>query len=772
MELARRVLDAVARERSHSYDGMTRMGPPARYALAFLWIAVAALARLAMDPLLGEFNLPYITFFLAVTLAAWQLGSGPGLGAVLAGGVAARFLFVPPRYGFAFDSVADVVGLVTYLAVGAGIVGLRFLSERAESREAARAHELRLSEDRFRSLVLAVSQVVWTTGADGFPVEESASWTAFTGQTPEQWRGWGWLDAIHPDDRDRVAEIWKSALAAGSPFETDYRIRRADGQYVWMLARAVPVWNDDGTVREWIGNLQDLSDRRRAEETQRRLGAIVESSDDAIVGKTLEGVVTSWNRGAERVFGYTAAEMVGERISRLLPPDRVDELPKILAAIGRGERMQHFQTERIRKDGRRIYVSLTVSPVFDASGNVIGASKIARDITETKRAEAQLRRNEERARRTLEYAEAIMASMSEGLYMLDTDGRVTFVNAAAERLFGLSRQELLGRKMHGVTHYARPDGRPFPAEECEGLRVLREGETLLNLNDFFIRKDGSFFPVTYSASPVHAGGGVVGVVVVFRDQTETVRRAVEREELLALAELARAEAEAANRAKDEFLSVVSHELRTPLASMLNWLRVLRSGQEQHTKRALESLQRSAEAQTKLVEDLIDTSRIATRQLHLERALVDLASVVRAALDAVLPGAHAKRLRIETKLEIGAVVAGDAQRLQQVAQNLLSNAVKFAHAGGLVQVAVEKGYAHARLVVRDDGPGISADFLPHVFERFRQAEPAESRRHGGLGLGLAIVRQIVELHGGSVSAESEGEGKGATFTVTLPLGDGG
>jgi signal transduction histidine kinase len=261
------------------------------------------------------------------------------------------------------------------------------------------------------------------------------------------------------------------------------------------------------------------------------------------------------------------------------------------------------------------------------------------------------------------------------------------------------------------------------------------------------------------------------VVVVFRDQTEAVRRAVEREELLAATELARSEAEAANRAKDEFLSVVSHELRTPLASMLNWLRVLRSGDARHTARALESLQRSAEAQTKLVEDLIDTSRIAARQLRVERAAVDLAGVVRSALDATLPGAHAKRLRIETKLETGVVVAGDAQRLQQVAQNLLSNAVKFAHAGGLVQVRVEKGYSHGRLVVRDDGPGIPAAFLPHVFERFRQAEPAASRRHGGLGLGLAIVRQIVELHGGDVSAESEGEGRGATFTVTLPLAGG-
>jgi PAS domain S-box-containing protein len=361
-----------------------------------------------------------------------------------------------------------------------------------------------------------------------------------------------------------------------------------------------------------------------------------------------------------------------------------------------------------------------------------------------------------------------MVSMGEGLYIVDTQGLVTFVNPATEELFGWSAQELVGRSMHEMTHYAHPDGRPFPAEECAGLRCVRDGEALVNHEDFFIRKDGTFFPVTYSASPVVLDGRVAGVVVVFRDRTEAVRRAAEREELLVSAERARAEAEAANRAKDEFLSVVSHELRTPLSSMLNWLRVLRSGGGHHTERALESLQRSAEAQAKLVEDLLDMSRVSTGQLRLEQEPVDLAGVVRAAVEAVLPAAHAKGLRIETKLEAGTIVAADAQRLQQVAWNLLSNAVKFTPRGGLVQVAIEQGYAQARLVVRDDGAGIPAAFLPHVFEHFRQAEPAASRRHSGLGLGLAIVRQLVELHGGSVSAESEGEGRGAVFTVTLPL----
>lgn len=738
-----------------------------RYGVAALWVAAAALARLGLDPVLGD-SLPFITFFLGVTIAAWHVGSGPALFATLLGLAAADLLFVPPRLSFALRTPAEVVGAFTYLVVGFGIVGLRFLSERAERREAAGAAELRASEERFRSLILAGAQVLWTTGPDGVPVEDSGSWRAFTGQTAAEWQGGGWLEAIHPDDRERVARLWREAVAEAATFEAEYRLRRADGVYCWSHARGVPVLAPDGRVKEWIGSNQDISDRRRAEESQRHLAAIVESSDDAIIGKTLQGVVTSWNRGAERIYGYAAAEVIGRPISRLLPPDREDELPGMLAKIRRGERVDSFETERIRKDGRRIHVSLTVSPLFDAAGNVVGASKIARDVTETKRAADRLRRNEERARRLAEYTQAVMASMGEGLYMVDTQGIVTFVNPATEQLFGWSAQELVGRRLHEMTHYAHPDGRPFPAEECDGLRPIRDGEALVNHEDFFIRKDGTFFPVTYSASPVVADGRVAGVVVVFRDMTESFRRAAEREQLLVSAKRARAEAEAANRAKDEFLSVVSHELRTPLSSMLNWLRVLRSGAGQHTERALESLQRSAEAQAKLVEDLLDMSRVSNRQLRLEPEPVDLAGVVRAAVEAVLPAAHAKGVRIETKLEAGTIVAADAQRLQQVAWNLLSNAVKFTPAGGLVQVAIERGYAQARLVVRDDGAGIPATFLPHVFEHFRQAEPAASRRHSGLGLGLAIVRQLVELHGGSVSAESEGEGRGAVFTVTLPL----
>ena len=405
------------------------------------------------------------------------------------------------------------------------------------------------------------------------------------------------------------------------------------------------LWLDDGRVFERFSKLQyvdghtagrvwslrDITESRRVDELRSRLAAVVESADDAIISKTLRGVITSWNAGAERTFGYTAAEAVGQSITMLIPPDRIDEEAEILAQLARGERIQHFETERVRKDGTRVNVSLSVSPVKDGKGNVIGASKIARDIT-------QQRRHKQ-----------------------------------------------------------------------------------------------------------------------------------EREELLNSERAARAAAEHASRLKDEFLATLSHELRTPLNAILGWSQLLGTDSDQaDLEQGLDAIERNARAQAQLIEDLLDMSRIISGKVRLDVQWTDLADVIDAAVDSVRPAAEAKEIRLRKILDPHAgPVSGDPTRLQQVVWNLLTNAIKFTPKGGKVDVLLERVNSHLEFTVHDSGIGINPDFLPWVFERFRQVDSSTTRQHGGLGLGLSIVKNLVELHGGTVRAKSAGEGKGSTFVVNLP-----
>ena len=397
--------------------------------------------------------------------------------------------------------------------------------------------------------------------------------------------------------------------------------------------------------------------------------------------------------------------------------------------------------------------------------------RVEREAQERSRSEAALRASEARQTEVLDFTRSVIGNMAEGLYTVDTQGLVTFINPAAEQIFGWTSAELLGRRMHDLTHYQHPDGRPFPAEECAGLRVLQDGTPLIHYEDVFIRKNGTFFPVIYSSSRLQLGGTVTGLVVVFRDVTHEKRVEAERATLLADAEQGRTEAENASRAKDAFLATISHELRTPLSPILAWSRMLALGalDAAKTARAIETIERCARTQAQLIEDLLDTSRIAAGKLRLDVRPLELEPVLQAAIDVVRPAAEAKGIALHAVLDPHAgQVSGDADRLQQVVWNLLSNAVKFTPRGGQIHVTLQRVDSHVEIAVRDTGQGFASDFSPHLFERFQQADGSSTRLHTGLGLGLAIVRHLVELHGGTVRAESPGPDQGASFTVTLPL----
>ncbi|HEX7176604.1 MAG TPA: PAS domain S-box protein [Pyrinomonadaceae bacterium] len=483
--------------------------------------------------------------------------------------------------------------------------------------------------------------------------------------------------------------------------------------------------------------------------------AIIESADDAIISKTLESIITSWNKGAERIFGYTAQEAVGKPVTMLIPADHLDEEPAILARIRAGDRIEHYETVRVRKDGTPIDISLTVSPIRNAAGQIIGASKIARDIS---------------TRRQSELAQAqlanIIESADDAIISKSLDSIITGWNKGAERIFGYTAEEIIGKSVTILIPADHPD------EEPAIIARLRRGERIEHYETVRIRKDGTPIDISLTVSPIrNAAGQIIGASKIARDITGLKRAERERERLHKSEREARERAEELSHLKDEFLATVSHELRTPLTAILGWAHMLRTGQSDGDSnlKAFEAIERNARSQAQLIEDLLDVSRIITGKLRIDVRPLDPGSFIDSAIEAVRPAAEAKGVRVQKIMDTGAVsVAGDPVRLQQVFWNLLTNAIKFTPRGGRVQIRLERVNSHIEIAVADTGAGITPEFLPHVFDRFRQADQKTTRRYGGLGLGLSIVRHLVELHGGTVRAESAGEGQGSTFTVLLPV----
>jgi PAS domain S-box-containing protein len=602
---------------------------------------------------------------------------------------------------------------------------------------------------------------------------------------------------IIPDERQSEEDDVLAQIRAGKAVTHHETIRRhKDGTPIPISLTVSPIYDDAGTVIGASKIARDISDRKRADFAAARLVAVIESSDDAIITKNLDTTITSWNPAAERMFGYTAAEAVGRSIRMLIPEQLQGEEDSVLARIRAGDIVDHYETVRRRKDGSEVAISLTVSPIRNHSGEVVGASKIARDITERTRLEAAAR----------EHA-AVTEKLGEvGAVVASTLDRDTIVQKVTDTARELTHAEF-GAFFYNVRDPESGDTYMLytlsgaPKEAFAGFPQPRataifgptfRGEGAVRLDDVTLDprygRSGPHFgmpaghlPVrSYLAVPVKGmSGDVLGGlffghsrVGVFTAQHERLAEGVAAWASVAL-ENARlyVDAREANRIKDEFLAVLSHELRTPLNAIVGYARLLRGGILSGEKaiRGLDTLDRNATWLTQIVEDVLDVSRIVSGKLRLDVQPVELPLIVDNAMATIQPAADAKGIRLQTMIDprVGPV-SGDPDRLQQVAWNLLSNAVKFTPKNGRVQVRVERVNSHIELVVSDTGIGIRPDFLPFVFERFRQAEAGTTRQTGGLGLGLAIVRHIVEMHGGSVDAASAGEGDGATFRVRLPL----
>jgi len=532
-----------------------------------------------------------------------------------------------------------------------------------------------------------------------------------------------------------------------------------------------------------------------------RLAAIVDSSDDAIVSKDLDGIITSWNKAAERMFGWTSEEVVGKSIRIVIPADRQAEEDQVLGRIRQGLPVEHFETIRQRKDGSQFPISLTVSPIRDKTGRLIGASKIARDITERKEAEALAERTSRRALFLAKISEALNQSLAsdETLTALASLAVPQIADWCAVDVVGpdgtlerLATAHVNPAKV-ALANEIRARYGGDPASPYSPETVMRSGTSVLlpfisddilkaasHGDEVRLRMMRDMGLVSYLCVAMIARSRPLGTITLAtaesmrRYNADDARFAEDVASRAALAvENSRAyeQMQAANRLKDEFLATLSHELRTPLNAVLGYARMLRSGvvSEEKIPHALDVVERNATSLTQIVEDVLDVSRIVSGKVRLQVQPVLLSKVTGDAVTTVQPAADAKGVSIQCLFDSkGGPVLGDPERLQQVIWNLVSNAVKFTPRGGRVQVRVMPVNSHVEIVVSDTGIGMPAAFVPHVFERFRQAEGGTTRRHGGLGLGLAIARHMVEMHGGTIDAASDGENKGSTFRVKLPL----
>lgn len=674
------------------------------------------------------------------------------------------------------------------------------------------------ARDRALALLDGIPGVVWEAYGRPDAAEQRMAFVSpyvetMLGYSVDEWLATPnfWLTIVHPEDRDQAAAAAAAAFVRGDAHTNQFRWLTKDGRVLWVEAHSTVIRDAAGVPVGMRGATFDISFRKRTEEEAARtrdkqasdaralVSSIVDTSFDAIITKDLNGTITSWNAAAEHLFGYSAGEMIGRSIRVLIPAERQAEEDEILARLRRGERIEHFETVRLAKDGRPLDISVTISPIRNASGVIAGASKIARDVTQLKAAEAErLRVVQENAAITeaLNRVGTIVASD------LDRDKVVQAVTDAATELttaeFGAFFYNVLNDAgesyvLYTISGVPREAFSKFPMPRNTGVfEPTFKGTAVVRSAD--ITKDARYghnppyhgmprghLPVrSYLAVPVKRrdaevlGGLFFGHSDVgrFTDHHERLAIGVASWAAVAL-ENARmfSMVQEASRLKDEFLASLSHELRTPLNAVLGYARMLRTGIVAPDKqaRAIETIERNATSLTQIVEDVLDISRIISGKIRLNVQPVDLPQVVTHAVDVVSPTADAKGVRIETVLDPRATpVSGDPERLQQVLWNLLSNAVKFTNRGGKVQVRLGRINSHVELSVADTGIGIPPEFLPHVFERFRQADASTARERGGLGLGLSIARQLAEMHGGRIQAASGGIGQGSTFTLKLPV----
>ncbi|PSN13367.1 hybrid sensor histidine kinase/response regulator [filamentous cyanobacterium CCT1] len=789
------------------------------------------------------------------------------------------------------------------LKAGDQVVGISTVCEEITERIQIEA-ALRASEERFRDMADHAPVMIWVTDATGYCTYLNRGWYEFTGQTETMALGFGWLDAVHPDDSEASKTVFLNATRRQEAFRLEYRLRHKDGDYRWAIDAASPWLGENGEFKGYIGSVIDISDRVRVEDerkqaeealrvSEERYRTLFESMDEGFCviemlfdqnGKPIDYLFLETNPSFERQCGLYNVQ--GKRMRELIPnhdehwfeiygsvaltgtpirfensaevlqrwydlyafrigqpdsrkvavlfkniterkqaeqelqesearfrtladnisqfawmidgsgqviwcnqrwfdytgttlkevqdwgwqrvhhPDHVDRVvKKFRHCLETGETWEDTFPLRGQDGQYRWFLSRAV-PVCDDQGKVLRWFGTNTDITERvrvederKRTEAALQVSEERYRSLVEATAHIIWNE------LGDRGEFISPQPAWSAFTGQTFDELKGWGWLDAVH---PDDREATTQ---AWLIALENRALYEFEHRVRRRDGVYRHMTVRAVPVFEDNGAIREWVgVHSDVTDRKQAEAEREQLLQREQAAREAAERANRIKDEFLAVLSHELRSPLNPILGWAKLLqmRKFDETQTSQALATIERNAKLQTQLIDDLLDVAKILRGKLSLNVTSVNLSSMIEAATETVKANAIAKSISIHSLLPNIGLVSGDVARLQQIVWNLLSNAIKFTPQGGRVDIHLERDGDQAKITVRDTGKGINPAFLPYIFETFRQEDASITRQYGGLGLGLAIVRQLVEVHDGTITADSPGEGFGATFTVRLPL----
>ncbi|MGH2735050.1 MAG: PAS domain S-box protein, partial [Actinomycetota bacterium] len=562
------------------------------------------------------------------------------------------------------------------------------------------------------------------------------------------------MEIVHPDDREVVRGAVDLMSLGEDSFSLDHRIVRPDGRARVVHARGKAIRDVTGRPVRLIGTSQDITKRKQAEERLRasemRFRNLAHSATEAIVSADSKGTIVFWNRGAQEIFGYFEDEVLGRPLQTLMPEAyrerHAQGLRRYLETDESSIIGSSVELEALRKDGAVFPVELSIS-TWEADGERFFTG-ILRDISVRKAAEDEVERF---ARQN----QSILDSAGEGIFGLGLDGRMKFINPAGAVMLGYAVEELIGKSSHRTCHHTKPDGTPYPLEECPIYETLRSGRPTRVDNEAFWRKDGSSFPVEYVATPIVEHGELTGTVVVYRDLSE--RREYERMKEL-------------ERLKDEFVSVVSHELRTPLTSIRGALGLLASGLlgevPDRGQRMLDIAVANTDRLVRLINDILDIERIESGEIPMHLEEVESAEVLQDVADAMAATAMEAAVDLVVNAQSARVLA-DSDHLVQALTNLVANAIKFSPESGRVWLSVRTEGTDALFEVRDEGRGIPEDMLDLIFERFAQVDTSDSRQKGGTGLGLAISRSIVERHGGRIWVESE-VGRGSTFSFSMPL----